>query len=60
MSADLHSRNEARHAQILDAFARIDAGTFGSCARCNQPIPFGRLLVFPEARLCASCGARGE
>ena len=60
MSADLHSRNEARHAQMLDALGRIDAGTYGICDRCAQPIPYGRLIVFPEARRCASCGARGE
>lgn len=58
MSKDLHSRNEARRAQILDALERMDAGTYGVCARCEQPIPYGRLLVFPEARLCAACGAR--
>ena len=60
MSADLHSRNEARHAQMLDALARIEAGTYGTCDRCAQPIPYGRLIVFPEARHCAACGARGE
>ena len=60
MSADLHSRNEARHAQLLDALGRMQAGTYGTCDRCGQPIPFGRLIVFPEARHCASCGARGE
>lgn len=60
MSADLHSRNEARHAQITDALLRMDEGTYGTCARCAVSIPYGRLIVFPEARLCASCGARGE
>jgi DnaK suppressor protein len=59
MSVDLHSRNEARHAQIIDALARMDAGTYGSCSHCGQPIPYGRLLVFPEARACAACGAKG-
>jgi DnaK suppressor protein len=60
MSKDLHSRNESRRAQIEDALERMDAGTYGVCARCGEPIPYGRLLVFPEARLCAACGARGE
>jgi DnaK suppressor protein len=58
MSVDLHARNEARRAQIVDALERISAGTYGICARCSQPIPYGRLLVFPEARSCATCGAR--
>lgn len=60
MSKDLHSRNESRRAQIMDALERMDAGTYGGCARCGEPIPYGRLLVFPEARTCAACGARGE
>lgn len=58
MSADLHSRKEARHAQIVDALARMAAGTYGICVRCNQAIAFDRLIVFPEARFCAACGAR--
>lgn len=58
MSVDLHARNEARRAQIVDALERIEARSYGSCARCEQPIPYGRLLVFPEARFCAVCGAR--
>jgi DnaK suppressor protein len=58
ISVDLHARNEARRSQILDALERIDAGSYGVCARCGQPIPYGRLLVFPEARMCAVCGAR--
>jgi DnaK suppressor protein len=58
MSKDLHSRSEARRAQIVDALERMDAGSYGRCARCGQEIPYGRLLVFPEARHCATCGAR--
>lgn len=58
MSKDLHSRNQARHAHIVDALERMDARTYGVCARCSQAIPYGRLLVFPEARMCATCGAR--
>jgi DnaK suppressor protein len=56
MSADLHSRNEARHAQIIDALGRMAEGTYGNCSRCGKEIPYGRLLVFPEARTCAGCG----
>ena len=57
MSKDLHSRNEMRRAQILDALERMDADMYGMCTRCGQEIPYGRLLVFPEARHCAACGA---
>jgi len=58
LTADLHSREQARHAQITDALERIDQGTYGVCSSCSNPIPYGRLLVFPEARTCATCGAR--
>ncbi len=57
MSADLHSRQEARHALIVDALDRIAQGTYGRCLRCGTNIPFGRLIVFPEARTCAACSA---
>jgi DnaK suppressor protein len=56
MSAELHSREESRHALLLDALDRMDRGEYGQCTRCQQPIPFGRLLVLPEARTCAGCG----
>ncbi|CAN5325596.1 hypothetical protein BH23GEM2_BH23GEM2_20330 [soil metagenome] len=39
MSVDLHARNEAQRAQIVDALERIAAGTHGLCARCGKPIP---------------------
>jgi DnaK suppressor protein len=58
LTADLHSREQARHAQIEDALERIEHGSYGFCSTCSHPIPYGRLLVFPEARTCATCGAR--
>jgi DnaK suppressor protein len=60
MSADLHERERARFAQLKDAVERMHAGTYGTCQRCHSDIPFGRLLVFPEARLCAPCSARSD
>jgi DnaK suppressor protein len=59
LSADLHNRTQARHAQLLHALARLDDGTYGVCLTCTAPIPFGRLFVMPEARTCAACGSRG-
>jgi RNA polymerase-binding transcription factor DksA len=37
------------------ALACIDAGTFGLCERCSQPIPASRLDAFPYARWCVRC-----
>ena len=35
--------------QVDDALARLDAGTYGICASCGEPIPPGRLKVRPFA-----------
>jgi DnaK suppressor protein len=55
------SRADAlQNQQLKDAVERMHAGTYGTCQRCHSDIPFGRLLVFPEARLCAPCSARSD
>ena len=28
---------------------------FGKCARCNNPIPIGRILLMPQSRFCVHC-----
>jgi len=28
---------------------------FGICIKCNKEIPFGRMLIVPESRLCVNC-----
>lgn len=38
--------------EIDDALARIEAGTYGTCAVCGQPIPEERLDAVPYAVLC--------
>jgi DnaK suppressor protein len=42
------------------ALARIDAGTYGVCESCGQPIGKARLLAFPRATLCVECKQREE
>jgi DnaK suppressor protein len=42
------------------ALARIDAGTYGVCESCGQPIGKARLLAFPRATLCVACKQREE
>ncbi|WP_134324865.1 TraR/DksA family transcriptional regulator [Cumulibacter soli] len=48
----------ARLAQVDDALARLDAGDYGICQRCGQPIPAGRLEVRPFAEYCLPCAER--
>jgi RNA polymerase-binding transcription factor DksA len=44
--------------QVLDsAIQRLEAGTYGVCVGCHNPIPYGRLLAMPEAAYCVGCGA---
>ncbi len=45
----------ARRAALQDALLRIDEGRYGRCTVCDGPIPFGRLLVMPEAATCLRC-----
>ena len=42
---------------IRAALARIDAGTYGSCASCGKPINPERLDALPETVHCVSCAA---
>jgi len=42
------------------ALGRIDAGTYGVCESCGQPIGKARLQAFPQATLCVACKQRQE
>ncbi len=37
------------------ALARIEAGTYGTCVKCQDPIAGGRLKALPFARTCIDC-----
>src|SRR5690242_8201439 len=45
---------------IERALAKMASGNFGSCEECGEEIPPKRLMVLPEARLCANCQAVSE
>jgi DnaK suppressor protein len=44
-----------RITQVERALERLDAGGYGWCERCGNPIPVERLAAFPSATLCVSC-----
>jgi DnaK suppressor protein len=46
-------RAEAR--QIHLALARIEQGTYGTCANCGADIPAARLAAHPIATRCMAC-----
>ena len=45
---------------IERALAKMATGAYGICEECAEEIPSKRLLVLPEARLCANCQAYEE
>jgi DnaK suppressor protein len=54
----LETRTLERHEALTDALRRLEAGTYGACTVCEEPIPYGRLLAVPEATRCVACAAR--
>jgi RNA polymerase-binding transcription factor len=40
---------------VEHALGRMDAGTYGTCDNCGQPIADERLDALPAARLCLNC-----
>ena len=57
MAKGLRERETVRLAQIREAMARLDAGTYGACTACGGEVAFERLLVFPESATCAACSS---
>jgi RNA polymerase-binding transcription factor DksA len=45
---------------LVDALARVDAGSYGKCVDCGTALPDERLEARPEAARCVSCQARVE
>jgi DnaK suppressor protein len=53
----LVAQARAHLAEIDLALERLDDGTYGTCERCGDPIPAGRLEARPTARRCVACAA---
>ena len=43
--------------QIEAALKRVDAGTYGVCLRCGQPVGDERLEAVPHAATCINCAS---
>lgn len=63
----IRERNLALRASTEDAIARVDAalarledGSYGTCARCGQPIGDDRLEALPAAIYCVGCQSELE
>ena len=46
--------------EIAEALKRIDAGTFGLCVDCGEPIPDKRLEALPASARCMDCQRKAE
>ncbi|AUX70910.1 hypothetical protein CHX26_08530 [Porphyrobacter sp. HT-58-2] len=47
----------AEAVQVRAALARIENGTYGTCANCGETIPRARLAARPIATRCIKCAA---
>jgi DnaK suppressor protein len=56
----LRDRGQQRLAAIVAALARMDNGAYGVCVSCRTRIPYGRLIMMPEATHCIACGGRSS
>ncbi|MEI5133110.1 TraR/DksA C4-type zinc finger protein [Streptomyces libani] len=46
--------------QTERALGRLDAGTYGLCENCGNPIGKARMQAFPRATLCVECKQQQE
>ncbi len=53
-------RVENELSEVLAARQRLREGVYGVCEDCDQPIPFERLKIVPEARFCVRDEERRE
>lgn len=51
----LNERETAELEAIDAALKRLDAGTYGVCVDCSQPIAQPRLLATPDVSRCIAC-----
>lgn len=53
ISLQNNERNE--YTMVVKALEMVDAGTYGTCIDCGQPISEKRLLMYPNATRCLIC-----
>ena len=55
MVAGLLREAKAQLEELDVALARVEAGTYGRCESCGQPIPTERLEALPGTATCITC-----
>lgn len=60
MSQEQGRRRQLELQKIAAALRRLDAGDYGNCLACDEPIAIQRLTLDPAATLCISCASASE
>ena len=60
MAIETRRRRQRRLGAIAAALRRLDAGDFGRCLGCEEPIDPRRLAADPALTLCIRCASRAE
>jgi DnaK suppressor protein len=60
MAKGTRERLLTRQRRLEAALARIEAGTYGHCCACHEPLTPQRLDADPAAVFCADCAAERE
>lgn len=55
---DLVAAGHQEIRMIEAALHRIEAGTYGTCANCGDPISVQRLYLLPHTPICRDCAAK--
>lgn len=53
--ASLTTGARAALRDVQNALWRMDAGSYGRCARCASPLGLARLEILPQVALCMPC-----
>jgi RNA polymerase-binding protein DksA len=56
----LASRESRTVLLIREALRKNDAGTYGACEECGEPIGVKRLELIPYAQFCTRCQVKAE
>ena len=59
MAEATERQREIELTRVEAALARLEAGDFGYCARCDEPIGEKRLQLDPATPFCIDCAGKG-